>query len=65
MTDNYFIEIVVTVHAETDHALLVSDTGQEADGVWLPKTQITAEKHRLGHTTVFLPEWLALDRGLA
>jgi hypothetical protein len=66
MSRNDRIDIAVTIHADPDSALaiLVSDDGDEDHAVWLPRSQIeyTTDKH--GVTTVTLPEWLALAKGL-
>lgn len=59
------VDIAVCRMAETDKAILVSETGEKDDAVWLPKSQIEIEND--GHKnfiTVTLPEWLAKDKGL-
>lgn len=57
------VEIAVEVRRETDKALLVFDGKQE---VWVPKSMITdqSEDERGNVETIFLPEWLALEKGL-
>lgn len=58
-------EVTVARHAETEKALLVSDTGNEDDAVWLPKSQIEIENiGEANSVVVTLPEWLAHDKGL-
>lgn len=58
------VDIEVTIHAETDLAILVSDDGDKGNAVWLPKSQIEIEKS--GKTyVVTMPEWLADDKGLS
>lgn len=59
------IDVACTQHAETDKAVLISDSGEKDDAVWLPKSQIEIE-HNRGESfiTVTLPEWLAMDKGL-
>ena len=52
-------------HHETDRAILVSDDGDEAKAVWVPKSQVEVcqtDDPRI--VTVTLPEWLAQQRGL-
>jgi len=53
---------VELVH-ETDQAVLIRDCALE---VWLPKSQITVEEHetRADLVYVYVPEWLAEDKGL-
>lgn len=56
------IEITVEVRRETDNAYLVYDGKAET---WVPKSQVSdycEEKGRI--TSIFIPEWLALDKGL-
>lgn len=57
------IDITVHLHHETDAAVLVSDTADPKDAVWLPKSQIEIEADGATHT-VTLPEWLALEKEL-
>ena len=59
------IDVACCQHAETDKAILVSETGERDDAVWLPKSQIEIENdsHK-NFITVTLPEWLATDKGL-
>lgn len=59
------VDIAAVRHAETDKAILVSETGEKSDAVWLPKSQVEIEND--GHKnfiTVTMPEWLAKDKGL-
>jgi hypothetical protein len=57
------IEIAVEVRGETDLALKVFD-GKST--VWVPKSQITDQCEEADGriTSIFLPEWLAEDKGL-
>ncbi len=73
------LDLTCTLHAETARAALVSDTGEEARAVWLPKSKIEIERtgknamgtRKSGQTAalplviVTLPAWLAVDKGLA
>ena len=58
------IDVSMTKHAETAKAILVSDTGDKDDAIWLPKSQIEVDDDGHGNVTVTLPEWLATDKGL-
>ena len=52
-------------HAETERAILVSETGDRDKAVWLPKSQIEVSDgpNRL-LVEVAMPEWLAVEKGL-
>lgn len=78
MPSREITDITVCLHAETDKAILISDAGRTADSVWLPKSQIEIERtgkfdqsdDRVGGKkwpiiVVTLPEWLAINKGLA
>lgn len=59
------VDILVSMHAETPKAVLVSDTGENDDAVWLPKSQIEfVPATKKGQFIVTMPEWLAKDKGL-
>lgn len=56
------IEIAVEIRARTDKAFLVSDGGNEC---WIPRSQISDYVgDEDSPETIFIPEWLALDKGL-
>lgn len=56
------IEIDIVVRGETDLALKVSDGSKE---VWVPKSKISDQGEEGGRiTSIFIPEWLALEKGL-
>lgn len=71
-------DLTLAIHYDTGKAILVSETGEEAKAVWLPKSQV--EIHDTGKQTtgvkkngetimlplaeVTLPEWLAKKNGL-
>lgn len=59
------IDMEVWVHARTDRAILVSETGDRDAAEWLPLAQIEIQSTEGAVATVTLPEWLAIDRGLA
>lgn len=60
---NREIEIAVDIKRETDKAYLVFDGAREA---WIPKSQITdyTEERDGQITSIFIPEWLAEEKGL-
>jgi hypothetical protein len=55
------IDISVIVLHETSKAYFVSDTGEETDGVWVPKSQVEYDRN---DKTITLPEWLAIEKKL-
>lgn len=57
------VDVVVTIHRETDKAVLVSDTGFRTDGKWLPRSQIEIEPHKGLTATVTMRAWLAKEKG--
>ena len=59
------LDLTLSQHAETDRAYGVSDTGDRADIVWLPKSQVERGARKSAGIYEFtVPEWLALDKGL-
>lgn len=62
------IEISVIVRAVTEKAIRVDHGGKEE--VWLPKSQISDwcdgpdDAPGWGTTSVFIPEWLAEEKGI-
>lgn len=60
------IDVAVCRHAETEKAIFVSETGDKKDAIWLPKSHIEIENDGYKtFITVTLPEWLAIEKGLA
>jgi hypothetical protein len=58
------VEVTVLLVTQTDKAVLVSDTGESRDAVWVPKSQIEIEEtDREGAYVITLPEWLAIEKG--
>lgn len=56
------IEIAVEVRARTEKALFVSDGKSEC---WIPRSQISDYSgDENSPETIFIPEWLAEDKGL-
>lgn len=61
---NDLVEVTVLMVTETQRAVLVSDTGESKDAVWVPKSQIEIEAtDREGAFVITLPEWLAIEKG--
>lgn len=59
-----YIEIAIQVKRKTVWAILVDYGGKEH--VWIPLSQVsdyTEEKDGVW-TSVFIPEWLALEKGM-
>ena len=54
----------MTIHHETEKAILASDDGDREKAVWLPKSRVEVEKLPGGICCVTMPEWLAVDKGL-
>jgi hypothetical protein len=67
MIGDAFINIEVTLHAETALAILVSEDGEEDTAVWLPKSQADYDDRAVVGSVinVTLPAWLALCKGLS
>lgn len=66
--NNGIIEIDVVVKRTTDKAILVNFGVPEE--VWIPKSQVTDwsdgpdDAPGYGTTTIFVPEWLAIEKGM-
>jgi len=58
------IELTLTLHHETERAILVSDDDDRDKAVWLARSQIAIEPKGNGIVEVTCPEWLAKERGL-
>ena len=60
------IDIAGVVHHETEKAILFSDTDDEKDAVWLPKSvvEIEPDPRKPDYVTVTMPERLAKTKGL-
>lgn len=56
------IEIACEIRAESAKAYLVYDGKTE---VWIPKSQVSDDCEENGKiTSIFIPEWLATEKGL-
>lgn len=63
MTQSRDIEISVIIKGETDAAYRV-DFGGKEEG-WVPKSQISDVGEEGGRIiSIFIPEWLALKKGM-
>lgn len=58
------VDLTMHLHAATERAIRVSDTGEEEKAVWLPLSQVEVLKRPGGIVVVTLPEWLAHEKGL-
>jgi len=61
---SYVVDVEVSLHAETEKAWKVSDTGSKEDAVWVPKSETEIEDIGGGVHMLTLPFWMAHDRGL-
>jgi hypothetical protein len=65
MSDKGLIDLALHLHHETEKAYLVSDTGDNDDTVWVPKSQCELNERKGGGVCEFtLPAWLAHGKGL-
>ncbi len=69
MTRSDLVDLTLSIHAETDAAILASDDGVEKTATWLPKSQVEIERfgpERPGEyeAVVTLPVWLATKKKL-
>jgi len=64
VTRSDLIDVTLQLHHETERAILVSDTGEPDEAVWLAKSQIEFETKPRGIVEVTMPEWLAIERRL-
>lgn len=64
LNHDYF-EMSVTLHHETEAALLVSDNGRREDAVWIPKSQCEDINHVGEAVEIVIPDWLATEKNLA
>jgi hypothetical protein len=58
------VNLVMRLHYESGGAILVSEDGEEAHAVWLPKSQVEWADMENGRVEVTCPVWLAKDKGL-
>ena len=58
------IDLTLQVHAKTERAVFLSETGVAKDAKWVPLSQIEMEPHGASKTVVVvtMPKWLAVDR---
>lgn len=59
------IDIDVHVHVKTERAVLISETGDRDAAEWVPLSQVEVEMTSGSTARVTLPEWLAIEKGLA
>ncbi|MEL6758188.1 MAG: hypothetical protein AAFP81_17285 [Pseudomonadota bacterium] len=59
------VDLSMEIHHETASALLLSDDGDRANAVWIPKSQIEdIDRSKEPIIEVSIPEWLAHKKGL-
>ena len=58
------IQFVATYIRETAKALFITDTGDEADGVWIAKSQILWTLLEDREVEINAPLWLLKEKGL-
>jgi hypothetical protein len=58
------ITLTLTLHHETERAILVSDDGDKARAVWIPKSQCELEETSPGIVEVTMSERTATEKGL-
>lgn len=58
------IDLEMSLHHETERAILVSDDGERKNAVWLPKSQCEFEETSPGIVKVTLSERTATEKGL-
>lgn len=58
------VDLSMILHAETEKAVLVSETGDKDDAIWLPKSQCEIEFLNGNMVEITLPSWLAKDKEL-
>ena len=64
------IDLEMLVHHETDGAFIASATGERKDAVALPKSVVDVEwrlarRELPARAVLTMPEWLAIEKGLA
>lgn len=70
MTSKEYIEIAVIVVRVTAHAVLIDHSGKHDEWVWVPKSQISDwtdgpdDSPGIGTTSILIPEWLAIEKGM-
>lgn len=66
MSNSAKVELVLTLHFETEKAYYVSDTGLHSDGKFVPKSQVEITSKKVGNGVHLIeaemPEWLAADK---
>lgn len=78
MSRSDLTDLTLALHAETDKAILVSETGDPKKTVWIPKSQCEIERtgrfcqqeNKVGTRKypiiiVTMPEWMAVNKELA
>lgn len=60
------VDILCTLYAETDSAILISDVGEKELAKWIPKSQVEIDRPDSADKTpdiiVTMPDWLAQEK---
>jgi hypothetical protein len=56
------VEVAGVIVRETAKAILLDEGGREP--VWLPKSKVRLQPHSTGLVSVFMPRWLAREKGI-
>ena len=59
------IDVEMKIHHTTERSILASTDGERDNAVWLPLAHIEVANKERGVAEVTMPEWLAVERGLA
>lgn len=62
--DDFPYEIEAFILRKTADGVLIRQEDSEEE-VWLPLSQVELDDEDASFTTVTMPEWLAIERGLA
>lgn len=65
MRDDEWVEVHVHCHAQGAKAVLISDSGDEADAKWIPKSQISGCPPRGEEGDIEMKTWIAEKEGFA
>ena len=64
MPHGHLTTLTLHLHHETVKAILVSDTGDDNDAVWIPRSLCEIEPLKGQVVEVTLPETFAISKGL-
>lgn len=58
------IDIEMTIHHQTEQAVLASDDGDREKAVWLPMSQIEVYEKTATTAEITMPQRFAMEKGL-